>query len=137
MQFFAHDIRGPGAIRGVVGRRLFPGFTRSNDPIFFLLSVHIGKLQPFMGLARNWQNLVRPNLRVIPGVNISRYLPVLGLMRGHFVGQLLFERLDLCLELVFSERFRHVWKERIYSIIIPKRVEYLFMDAATARRFII
>jgi hypothetical protein len=58
-------------------------------------------------------------------------------MRGHLVSQLSFERLDLCFELAFSERFRQLWKERIYGIIIPKRVEYLFMDAATARRFII
>src|SRR5207247_6420046 len=98
--------------------------------------MHICKLQSLMCFARNWQNFVRPRFRVFSDLEICRHLPVPGFMRSHLVNQLFFERLDLCLELVLSQRFRHLWKEGIYSIIIPKTVEGLLMYAATARQVI-
>src|SRR4029450_2909818 len=110
--------------------------TSRENAIFFLLRMHVCEFQPLVRLACNRQNFVRPSFRIFPELEICRHSPVPGFIRGHLVNQLFFERLDLFVEFVLSQRVRHSRKERIYSIVIPKPVQSLLMHTSTARWFI-
>src|SRR2546430_15610149 len=68
VQFIAHYVSCPNAIKAMIGGWFFDRFPGRNNAVLLLLRVHICELQPRMRLARDWKHFSCPHL----GITIDR-----------------------------------------------------------------